>query len=764
MKRFLLFIFFNFCFMAPALAQEIAASDYIELHKKLKESKNDLSQVKILLELSHFHLLKAERVAFPKSLDSVFIYTEKIEKLSRALKNNDYLGYAYLYCSQAHKIAGLSFASAKSYERAAKYAQQAIDQFTKNKDKLGISRAYIALIESTDVNMSIKDNITFAKKIRKICKENGTKTEEAKMLVYLAVSYGNVPNLDESLALLKESLKIYKSANYKQVQYPYSMIGAIYNESGDFPMAIKYVNAATKLVEKYHNTEKESAEVYNYAGTVYRSLGKNDIAVENFQKALAISKLYSDLGTVAWYEMNILDIQFKSKANGKTLEYVKDLEKNFSKFTPSVQQNVLASLLNSYIKLKDYKNAKKYADRVSQLLPQLSPRETFEFIQLYQAMVLYNLRIKNYDVSKYYANKYLEQAKKIGSKEKQIHIYHVLFRIDSIQGNYLSAIKNLNTEHIYRDSLFNSDKNKQVAELEIKYKTEKKDNDLLIKDKANLTLQKQSDQANFIKNISVGGVVVLFVIAGLLLYNYRIKQRNNVMLEKQKEEINQKNNSLTTLLGEKEWLVKEIHHRVKNNLQMVMSLLNTQSHYLKDEGAMLAIKNTQHRIHSMALIHKKLYQSENVVAIDMKNYINELVDYLKESFGKGQRIRFSTNVAAVQLDASQAIPLGLILNEAITNAIKYAFPDNADGEISVSLSFVSDNKYKLTISDNGIGIVDEFVFVNESTLGMKLIKGLAEDIEAKLTMTNKNGFTLSFEFDCDAKKILLNNAENTAIL
>ncbi|HJY13883.1 MAG TPA: sensor histidine kinase, partial [Flavobacterium sp.] len=149
--------------------------------------------------------------------------------------------------------------------------------------------------------------------------------------------------------------------------------------------------------------------------------------------------------------------------------------------------------------------------------------------------------------------------------------------------------------------------------------------------------------------------------------------------------------------------MKEIHHRVKNNLQTVISLLNSQSAYLDNDMALSAIKNSQHRIHSMSLIHQKLYNAENISTINMPNYIKELVEYLKESFNTGQRIRFEINVAPLELDVAQAVPLGLILNEAITNSIKYAFPDDRNGMVYIKLESTADKRYLLAISDNGIG-------------------------------------------------------------
>ena len=193
-------------------------------------------------------------------------------------------------------------------------------------------------------------------------------------------------------------------------------------------------------------------------------------------------------------------------------------------------------------------------------------------------------------------------------------------------------------------------------------------------------------------------------------------------------------------------MLRELHHRVKNNLQIVMSLLNSQSAYIDNEPALTAIHESQNRVHAMSLIHQKLYSSENVSSIDMSAYIRELVSYLRDNFKTGQRIRFEFDVEPIEMDVNQAVPLGLILNEAITNAIKYAFPDGRDGKISISLSNTIPHHYLLCISDNGIGIPPKFKNKRPGSLGMSLMKGLSEDLDGSFSIENNNGTTIKTSF------------------
>ncbi|WP_431241754.1 sensor histidine kinase [Flavobacterium sp. P21] len=213
------------------------------------------------------------------------------------------------------------------------------------------------------------------------------------------------------------------------------------------------------------------------------------------------------------------------------------------------------------------------------------------------------------------------------------------------------------------------------------------------------------------------------------------------------------------MLDENRLLLKEIHHRVKNNLQMVISLLNLQSSFVDNEIALSTIKNSQNRILAMSLIHQKLFMSENVSTINMPIYIRELVEYLKDSFDSKQRINFKLKIEEVELDVTQAVPLGLIINEAITNALKYAFPNNRDGIISITLLSTHQNRYLLAIQDDGIGIPVNSNSENNKSFGINLIKWLSDDLKAHFSIENKNGTLLQLNFE---KTILITNKSDQA--
>jgi two-component sensor histidine kinase len=283
------------------------------------------------------------------------------------------------------------------------------------------------------------------------------------------------------------------------------------------------------------------------------------------------------------------------------------------------------------------------------------------------------------------------------------------------------------------------DQQQKLDVLTVKYEAAKKDQDIKLLKEQERAQKTELQKGKLTRNLMIAAGALLVLLLAVVISRYQLKQRTN-------KQIARKNESLQHLLTEKEWLLKEVHHRVKNNLHSVISLLEAQAAYLEND-ALQAIENSQHRIFAMSLIHQKLYQSEDIKTINMVQYIPELVQYLRDSFDTGH-IHFNLVVDPIQLNASQAIPLGLIINEALTNSIKYAFPGGCRGEISVSLTD-KDVKYKLKLADNGIGMPEGKTRVKNNSLGLELMKGLAKEIGGNIIFEKANGVSVTIIFEKD---------------
>jgi two-component sensor histidine kinase len=201
-------------------------------------------------------------------------------------------------------------------------------------------------------------------------------------------------------------------------------------------------------------------------------------------------------------------------------------------------------------------------------------------------------------------------------------------------------------------------------------------------------------------------------------------------------------------LREKEVLLREIHHRVKNNMQIISSLLNLQAGYIEDKRYLEMFKESQNRIYTMSLVHEKLYRSKDFTKINFKDYIHNLANGVFQSYSsRSGNILLKLNIENVELGIDSAIPCGLIINELVTNSLKYAFPDEKKGEIKIVLVNINGNEYELTVSDNGIGIPEDLDFRKTETLGLHLVSSLAEyQLSGKIKLDRSRGTEFSIRF------------------
>lgn len=202
--------------------------------------------------------------------------------------------------------------------------------------------------------------------------------------------------------------------------------------------------------------------------------------------------------------------------------------------------------------------------------------------------------------------------------------------------------------------------------------------------------------------------------------------------------------SLRVSLTEKTILLQEIHHRVKNNLQIISSLLDIQSDAIADVSAKSCFRECQNRISSLALVHEQLYQSRDFNSVDLADYLGNLVTHLLSSLGKDPgKIALELDTTSISLNIDQAIPCGLIVNELISNALKYAFPNNRAGKISVRLTVDPEEWITLTVADNGIGLPADLDIRNTQSLGLQLVQMLVKQLRGELEVHNDGGATFA---------------------
>ncbi|RPI70911.1 MAG: PAS domain S-box protein [Ignavibacteriales bacterium] len=199
-------------------------------------------------------------------------------------------------------------------------------------------------------------------------------------------------------------------------------------------------------------------------------------------------------------------------------------------------------------------------------------------------------------------------------------------------------------------------------------------------------------------------------------------------------------------LKEKEVLLREIHHRVKNNLQIISSMLNLQTNYITDQKSLSIFEESRNRVRSMALIHEKLYQNKSLSSLNIKEYIIELVNNLMNSYRTNTRVSTVINISDLFINTDTAIPLGLIINEIVSNSLKYAFPDGRTGKITLKLDLHRNDEYRMIVEDDGIGLPEKFDLKKTNTLGLQLVSSLVTQLEGEIFVRNQTGTSFLINF------------------
>ena len=237
-------------------------------------------------------------------------------------------------------------------------------------------------------------------------------------------------------------------------------------------------------------------------------------------------------------------------------------------------------------------------------------------------------------------------------------------------------------------------------------------------------------------------------------YDFAVAVSGFISLALESEERMQAEDEIKKSLKDKEILLREIHHRVKNNLQVISSLLYLQSKKVHDGFINDALLESQQRIKSMVMIHERLYKSDDMTGINYGEYVNELTNTLFRSYRlDSSKVKLQLDVGQIRFDTDTAVHCGLIINELVSNSFKHAFPDNRSGLIRISLNCDRDNKFTLIVSDDGVGLKDDFDLEKSDTLGIQLVKTLTDQLGGTVEMHKNAGTTFKIEFIHENKTV-----------
>ncbi|UYQ94550.1 sensor histidine kinase [Chitinophaga horti] len=736
----------------------------------------------------------------PQEIDVAMRYAKLMREVAAESNMPDVANEAEYYIGNFHAKKGDQQGLKKAYLNMIHYHR------SKNNPRNELEAWGVLASREDGSDTSFPNRLYIAEKVIALSKSTGHSAYLSD--AYLNLGYGLYVQgkIDRAEAVLLEAEEVLLHAGIKKRTFVFELLARIYSVKANGSRALHYARASLENVRQYDATPS-NINVYTVRlAEVMLHFGKEkeyEELLRDMRTSGAAAK-----STDWFFIISYAQILRRSNPAG-AIEYLLDRAKHVP-FTDLIRKVEYHRELGvNYSWLSDYNNSLQHMKEADKLMAGLDKRYQGTFADVWLNVAKVSWHAGLYDQAKYYLDRADSIPRGLVPITSQVSAEYYRFKIDSAQRNYLAALNHYIRHKNFSDSLFNVEKMRQMEELNVRYETDKKEQllaqnareivwlnsqqalgrQLLEETKINALQQERLQQQNVlnlrneskqrsdslrhseetnrllnkdaamqkallgqarsVRNLMIIAAILLVLLLLATYSRYILKQRNNQQLRQQQALITNKNESLQKLVSEKEWLLKEVHHRVKNNLQVVMSLLNIQSHYLQDDTAISAIRNSQHRVNAISLIHKKLYQSDNPAMVDMQHYIKELTDQLREYADQRQDIRMALNIAPIVLDINKALPIGLILNEAITNAFKYAFPDGRPGEIVIGLMQPKLNEVLLTVTDNGIGMPDAEQRAAGNSLGMSLMKGLSSDMDAEFSITGDNGTRIAVRLQLD---------------
>ena len=524
-------------------------------------------------------------------------------------------------------------------------------------------------------------------------------------------------SLDSAFIYVDKLLEITDTLPDQLKAYSFIIIGEMYDDASIFDIAFQYFEKALTLLP---DDDLMLPYLYSEIGEFYTSFAdfeksryyldlSNTKGIEIGLDSAEMINLYYDYGTYYW-EIEEYD------SSELYLELAADFIKNDLPTDYNLFQLVSAELAEVYVKNGKPNRAKKLIKNIDAYPKDFNYTKYAKGYLVY-VKGLYSISINDYKKGIDFLNQSLDISKEIRLEIERSNIIQFLIDIFIKTGDYKSAFEYQKQKVEIDEKIINDQNKARVAALEILHESEKKDQTILFQ-------QTAISQREKIIWASIGILILISVLMALL---FRTVQS-----------VNNKNKHIETLM-------RELHHRVKNNLQVISSLLGLQSMKLDDPHAKKAVEDSKRRVKAMSMIHQRLYQNEGVAQINFDTYVEELVNDLKNSYMPDRTIQIDLNIPAINLDVDTTLPLGLIINELISNSFKYAFVDMKEPIIEVELLNEGEN-YTLNISDNGQGSNKELNVENSDSFGLRLVKLLVNQLKGNIAYNYNNGMSYQIQF------------------
>lgn len=709
-------------------------SQAVTLLDKLKDKEHTL----LLLQLGSYYLFKPG--ANSTDLGGALYFLQKAEQESKLIQDD-------MLHMETLAMLGRYYAQAGNYRESKKLLSGVVESYRNKGKPSQIAQALNNL--ATNLPFSDTTKLATFEKCVAIYKKLGNKEKQIELVHKIVDIHFRSGKVEQAITLLQQALAWQQEIGFRHTHYTHTVLVFLYYADGDYKRILFHSESAVNVMVATGDTTF-SGPVYLRLGGAYSLVNRIDEAVVAYQKAMKAehsNSLYLYKSFAEGAEMLAIA--------GRPEEAVDILNDLITKSPPQALYDKMITeriLGFSYLKLNQFSKAETHYLKALKVGDSIDiPAMKKDVAATYSLAASFYALSGNVKQADYLLSAAIKNPGNLTTVQEDLRNLKTKFIIDSTNGDYLSALKDFQHFTFVNDG-------QTAREIEIKYESSKKEQEIKYLNQQTALQKNQLKQADTIKNITLGAIFLLIIIVALIYSQYQTNRRKNKVISRKKE-------SLELLVKEKEWLLKEVHHRVKNNLQTVVSLLESQSAYLQDD-ALLAIQDSQNRVYAMSLIHQKLYQAENVASINMAAYLPELVHYLQESFNT-KSINFDLQIMAVELDVSQAIPLGLIVNEAVTNSIKYAFPLNnlnkGSKQISIGLSQHNHRQVTLVVTDNGAGMPKSSHSTKTGSLGLKLVKGLTEDLAGNFSIQSGEGTQITISFTANKPLHKLHSQQDIAL-
>lgn len=636
--------------------------------------------------------------------DSAMVYynncidiAEKNDWISKKAKALINIGFAYMYVQHS--------------KDAIDFLLKGLEIYIETNDSTGLMNSYYNLGYFYATFEDFPKSIESFKKAEEFALELNNQTRLAGIYNNLGLMHNYIGQYDSANNYNFKSLKLSEKIGDKSVGYTHLNIGFNYHKERNLEKSLEHHFIALSIFQESGNKRHIALALKNIGDDYFDH--NLDSAVRYYNKAYLIYQELNDLESISRYFMIMGNIYRKQNNNvAAASNYQKAIEIFPVEGSSKLLFAIYSNIIDQNLYLVDSTNINK-----SKLLS-----ETINYAKIMNEIAL-----------------------KLGSYIMETRSYEKLYKVYAKIGNLKKAIKYAEQYIIAKDSLFSEQKQKTITELQTKYETEKKELEIdLLNSEKNLISNKLSQSNELRKNqrtfiyLLIGGFIVVCIFI-IIIYRFYLQKRKansklttqNTIISKQKEE--------------KEVLLKEIHHRVKNNLQIISSLLNLQTKNIEDESLLTAMADGQNRVKAMALIHQKLYQNSNISTIKFKDYTSQLLNQIAGLYPGLIDVKREVVADDIELDIDTAVPVGLILSELITNAYKYAFT-NKEGSIVITLK-QREHDYILEVQDNGPGLPKDFDMSTASSIGLRLVRRLSRQLYGTSTYEYKNGskFIITFK-------------------